>query len=108
MGLVVQHGADVRALRVEVRTPPCPYTGACLLTCAPSNSWDLHVTSSAHRIKLYSVNKTKPATAARLAQFAARGESIAPLTKPSEAPLEDMTAFVEAMRKYPREPRTEN
>lgn len=71
-------------------------------------NWDLHVTSSAHRIKLYSVNKTKPATAARLAQFAARGESIAPLTKPSEAPLEDMTAFVEAMRKYPREPRTEN
>lgn len=71
-------------------------------------NWDLHVTSSAHRIKLYSVNKTKPATAARLAQFAARGESIAPLTRPSEASLEDMTAFVEAMRKYPREPRTEN
>ena len=34
-----------------------------------SSSWDLHVTSSCHRIKVYSVNTSKPATAARLKEI---------------------------------------
>ncbi|KII86945.1 hypothetical protein PLICRDRAFT_113899 [Plicaturopsis crispa FD-325 SS-3] len=67
-------------------------------------NWDLHVTSSCHRIKVYSVNKSRPATARRLAEMAARGESFEPLTRPIEHPLEDMELYRSQMKKRPREP----
>jgi len=69
-------------------------------------NWGLHVTSSAHRVKLYSVNKSRPETAQRLAEFEARGKSFTPLTEPTEVSLEDMNDYLERMRQYPREPRT--
>ncbi|OBZ69032.1 Sulfite oxidase [Grifola frondosa] len=64
-------------------------------------NWDLHVTSSAHRIKVYSVNKSRPATAARLAEIAARGETIEPITRPMEWSLEDPVEYLAAVRKHP-------
>lgn len=67
-------------------------------------SWDLHVTSSCHRIKIYSVNKTKPATAARLAEIEAKGVSFNPLTMPLEWSLESEEDYLKNMRKHPREP----
>ena len=69
-----------------------------------SYSWDLHVTSSAHRIKLYSVNRSKPATAARLKQLQEHGQSFEPLTQPLEFGLEDMDEYMIQMNKLPREP----
>ncbi len=67
-------------------------------------SWDLHVTSSCHRIKIYSVNKSKPATAARLAEIEAKGVSFNPLTMPLEWSLESVEDYLKYMRKHPREP----
>ncbi|PCH39809.1 molybdopterin binding oxidoreductase [Wolfiporia cocos MD-104 SS10] len=67
-------------------------------------NWDLHVTSSCHRIKIYSINRSKPATAARLAEYARRGESITPITRPVEWSLEDPVECLTQRRKHPREP----
>ncbi|KAI1817313.1 sulfite oxidase [Poronia punctata] len=49
-------------------------------------NWGLHVTSSAHRVRVYSVNKSKERTRARLEEFEKRGISFAPLTRPTEFP----------------------
>lgn len=51
-------------------------------------NWDLHVTSSCHRIKIYSVNRSKPATARRLKALEENGLSITPITKPLAIELE--------------------
>ncbi|KAF5313227.1 hypothetical protein D9619_003582 [Psilocybe cf. subviscida] len=67
-------------------------------------NWDLHVTSSAHRIKIYSVNRSKPATTRRLKDLDERGVDFNPLTRPLEFALEDEDKYLAAMRKYPREP----
>jgi sulfite oxidase len=67
-------------------------------------SWDLHVTSSCHRIKLYSVNRTRAATRERLAELAARQTEFEPLTLPLEYTLEETEDYLAACRKYPREP----
>ncbi|KAF7556951.1 hypothetical protein G7Z17_g1071 [Cylindrodendrum hubeiense] len=47
-------------------------------------NWGLHVTSSCHRVKIYSVNASKYATRRRLEQFEERGESFMPITRPTE------------------------
>lgn len=49
-------------------------------------NWGLHVTSSAHRIKVYSINKTKQHTRDRLAEFARHHQSLMPITVPTEFP----------------------
>ncbi len=68
------------------------------------HSWDLHVTSSSHRIKVYSVNKSKPATAARLKEIEEHGATFDPITQPMEWTLESQDDYLKQMRKYPREP----
>lgn len=47
-------------------------------------NWGLHVTSSAHRVKIYSVNKKREHTRKRLEEFKKRGQSLVPLTRPTE------------------------
>ena len=69
-----------------------------------TRSWDLHVTSSAHRIKIYSVNKSRPATLARLKQLEEHGQPFEPLTQPLEFTIEDRDDHLAAQRKLPREP----
>lgn len=49
----------------------------------------MHVTSACHRISVYSVNKSRPATAARLKFLAEKGLEMFPLTKPLPIELED-------------------
>ncbi|KAF1980794.1 sulfite oxidase [Aulographum hederae CBS 113979] len=49
-------------------------------------NWGLHVTSSCHRVKVYSVNKKREATRTRLQEFEKRGELFTPITKPTEFP----------------------
>jgi sulfite oxidase len=46
-------------------------------------NWGLHVTSSCHRVKIYSVNKSKPNTKARLEEFEKRGMPFVPITRPT-------------------------
>ncbi|KAG5723946.1 Sulfite oxidase [Termitomyces sp. T112] len=67
-------------------------------------NWDLHVTSSCHRIKIYSVNRTRSATAARLKELESRGIPFEPLTRPLEFPLETQEEYDAAVAKHPREP----
>ncbi len=61
-------------------------------------NWDLHVTSLCHRIKLYSINTSKPATAARLKKLTGRGESILPITRPIHFDLETDEEYEAAMQ----------
>ncbi|KAJ7069435.1 sulfite oxidase mitochondrial precursor [Mycena amicta] len=67
-------------------------------------NWDLHVTSSCHRIKIYSVNKTRPATMKRLKELEDRGDAFEPLTLPLEYQIESTSDYLSAMKKHPREP----
>jgi len=56
-------------------------------------NWGLHVTQSCHRIKVYSVNKTKSLTAQRLKMFEQNGESLGPITRPTEFPTQSMEDY---------------
>ena len=47
-------------------------------------NWGLHVTSSCHRVKIYSVNASRPETRKRLEQFEKHGEPFVPITRPTE------------------------
>lgn len=61
-------------------------------------NWDLHVTSSCHRVFVYSVNRTRPQTASRLKQLKEKGMSLTPITAPLEFNLEDDDTYLDAMR----------
>ena len=63
-----------------------------------ARNWDLHVTSSAHRVKIYSINKSKAATAKRLKQLEAHGVPIVPITLPIPFDLETDEEYREAMK----------
>jgi sulfite oxidase len=59
-------------------------------------NWGLHVTSSCHRITVYSVNKTKPITSAHLEEFEKRGIPFGPISVPLASPSqswEDYEAY---------------
>jgi len=62
-------------------------------------NWDLHVTSSCHRIKVYSVNKTRPATQRRLAELDRLGAGLEPITRPLPMEQEDDDEYAKAMAK---------
>ncbi|KAI0173113.1 molybdopterin binding oxidoreductase [Hypoxylon sp. FL1284] len=62
-------------------------------------NWSLHVTSSAHRIKIYSVNKSKDRTKARLEEFERRGMSFVPITRPTEFPYMSWEEYEEYFNK---------
>lgn len=57
------------------------------------------MTSSCHRVKIYSVNKSKPMTAKRLKQFEDRGEPFLPLTRPVPFDLETEEDYLKEMTK---------
>jgi len=61
-------------------------------------NWDLHVTSSCHRIKIYSINKTRPLTAWRLKQIEEQGATLFPITHPMEFDLESEEHYKEVMK----------
>ncbi|KAK3318972.1 molybdopterin binding oxidoreductase [Apodospora peruviana] len=68
-------------------------------------NWDLHVTSSCHRVKLYSINRTRPATAARLKMVEEKNLSLVPITKPLPIDLETDEQFEAAMQaRHGRDP----
>lgn len=51
-------------------------------------NWDLHVTSSAHRVTIYSVNKSREQTRRRLEQLEENGQTLEPITQPIEFTME--------------------
>jgi hypothetical protein len=51
------------------------------------------------RIKLYSVNKSKPATAKRLKQLEEHGAGLLPITRPVPFDLESEEEYLEQMAK---------
>ena len=65
---------------------------------AVRRNWDLHVTSSCHRIKIYSMNRSRPATAARLKMLEEKGIPITPITKPIPFDLETDEEFEAALK----------
>ncbi|KAI1388135.1 molybdopterin binding oxidoreductase [Hypoxylon trugodes] len=62
-------------------------------------NWGLHVTSSAHRIRVYSVNKAKELTRARLEEFEKRGMPFVPITRPTEFPYMTWEEYDEYFKK---------
>lgn len=60
-------------------------------------NWDLHVTSSCHRINIYSINRSKPLTAQRLKVMKEKGMSMLPITHPLEMDLESDEHYKAAM-----------
>lgn len=73
------------------------------LTVRAAWNWGLHVTSSAHRIKVYSVNKTHKLTKQKLAQFEKHDIPLAPLTRYETVPGitdDDLEKYQEA---HPRD-----
>jgi len=60
-------------------------------------NWGLHVTSSCHRIKIYSVNKTRAATVERLKYLKDNKIDFLPITQPGEFDLEDDDTYEKEM-----------
>ena len=56
-------------------------------------NWGLHLTSSCHRVKIYSVNKSKPDTRARLEEFEERGIPFVPITRPTPFKIQSDTEY---------------
>lgn len=55
------------------------------------------MTSSCHRIKIFSINKTRPKTAAKLKVFEKAGVPFLPITRPGEMNLEDDETYLAEM-----------
>lgn len=62
-------------------------------------NWDLHVTSSCHRVAIYSMNTSKPATAARLQYLKDHDIPLLPITRPLEIDLESHDHYLEEVAK---------
>lgn len=63
------------------------------LTVRSAWNWGLHVTSSSHRINVYSINKSRAITKARLEKFEHLGVPLAPLTWPEDIETQSMEEF---------------
>ncbi|CAI7628410.1 unnamed protein product [Penicillium pancosmium] len=56
-------------------------------------NWGLHVTSSAHRIKVYSINKNREITRKRLDKYDQMGVPLAPLTRYEVMPVQSSDEY---------------
>ncbi|KAJ5231637.1 Eukaryotic molybdopterin oxidoreductase [Penicillium citrinum] len=56
-------------------------------------NWGLHVTSSAHRIKVYSINKGREVTRKRLEKYEQKGVPLAPLTRYETIPVQTLAEY---------------
>jgi sulfite oxidase len=74
---------------------PCHF----LMPVRPPNPPSHIITNHNSRIKLYSVNTTKPASAKRLQKYKDAGIDFLPLTRPAPFDLETEEEYLEEMRK---------
>ncbi|KAJ5669695.1 hypothetical protein N7462_010765 [Penicillium macrosclerotiorum] len=63
-------------------------------------NWGLHVTSSAHRIKIYSINKSREITRKRLDKYEQLGIPLAPLTKYETVPGQTPEEYEQYWREH--------
>ncbi|KAI9046073.1 sulfite oxidase [Aspergillus affinis] len=66
-------------------------------------NWGLHVTQSAHRISIYSINKSRPITRDRLDKMEQLGIPLAPLTRYEIVPSQTMEEYNQYWKEH--EPR---
>lgn len=62
-------------------------------------NFDMHVTSSCHRIKIYSINRSRPLTAWRLKVLEETGQPLLPITVPLGIDLESEEHWAQEMEK---------
>lgn len=60
-------------------------------------NFDLHVTSSCHRVKIYSINRARKMTRERLRQLEDKGASLLPITQPIPFDLESDEHYEQQM-----------
>lgn len=106
MGFIVQHSADLGAICLELGSPCGKLAPRHRQSVLDLWLIDLSQTQSCHKIKVYSVNRTKPLTAQRLKEYEEAGLDFAsePITRPVPWPLESMEDYKARYNKYPREP----
>lgn len=63
-----------------------------------SRNWDLHVTSSCHRVKVFSINTSRPKSAATIKMYEAKGVAFLPITQPGVVELEDEETYLDEMK----------
>jgi sulfite oxidase len=63
-------------------------------------NWGLHVTSSAHRINVYSINATRPRTIEKMKMFEKTGSPYAPITWPEEFQWQSDEEYKEFWKKH--------
>ncbi|KAG9249420.1 oxidoreductase molybdopterin binding domain-containing protein [Emericellopsis atlantica] len=63
-------------------------------------NWGLHVTSSCHRIMVYSVNASRPATQKRLNEFETKGIPFAPVMVPLAFPPQTESEYEEYWKEH--------
>jgi hypothetical protein len=88
----------VRSLTLTLHTKSPPYPLAPHPFNSPRQSYN-HLLTTNSRIKLYSVNTTKPASAKRLQMYKDAGVDFLPLTRPAPFDLETEEEYLEEMRK---------
>jgi sulfite oxidase len=93
---------DLHVVRIHWPIPSC--SPVILLTDLPPSS--RHQTSSCHKMKIYSVNRSKPLTARRLEQYKQHGMDFEKerITMPIPFEAQDAKEYEDYMRKFPREP----
>jgi sulfite oxidase len=80
------------------RTPWRGEYSTCEGLISGNRNFDLHVTSSCHRVKIYSINRKRRDTAARLKQLEAIGMGITPISQPLPFDLESEEHYDEQVR----------
>jgi sulfite oxidase len=63
-------------------------------------NWGLHVTSSAHRINVYSINATRQRTIDKMKMFEKTGSPYAPITAPEEFQWQTDEEYKEFWQKH--------
>ncbi|PQE29127.1 oxidoreductase molybdopterin binding domain-containing protein [Rutstroemia sp. NJR-2017a BBW] len=61
-------------------------------------NWDLHVTSSAHRVKVFSINTSRPKSAATIKLYEKKGIPFLPITQPGVVEMEDEETYLSEMK----------
>jgi sulfite oxidase len=63
-----------------------------------SRNWDLHVTSSAHRVKVFSINTSRAKSAATIKLYEKKGIPFLPITQPGVVEMEDEETYLSEMK----------
>ncbi|KAG6907458.1 hypothetical protein DXG01_008842 [Tephrocybe rancida] len=102
--LTEKHYHAWRLWKIDIPVDAEGWLEFCVRTWDSSNNTEPTFVRSAWKIKIYSVNRSRPATAERLKELKQRGVPFEPLTRPLEFGLETPEEYGTAVAKHPREP----